>query len=138
MVERLSSKNKITRLRDREEFDEIDISRKSDVYLDSGFVEREQLSTLISSNRRPPKVNISTADSPHEAITGTLSPEGLGLLGGTRGDVLAFQVAELSLRLSSLDLAAMTEGQLRGVTAVNRLARMFEHLHILKTTQPEQ
>lgn len=105
---------------------------------ESGFVVREQLSTLISARRKPPAMKKAKLVAANESVSGELSPEGLALLGDVRGEVLAYHITELSLRLSKLDEAELTEAQKRGIASVNQLTRMFEHLHIMRTSQPIQ
>ncbi|MEP2783343.1 MAG: hypothetical protein ABJP33_13085 [Pseudoruegeria sp.] len=106
--------------------------------IDTGFVVREQLSTLISARRKPPSLKMAKMVAANESVAGDLSPEGLALLGDVRGDVLAYHITELSLRLSKLDQTELTDAHKRGITAVNQLTRMFEHLHIMRTSQPTQ
>lgn len=102
---------------------------------DSGFVVREQLGTLISSRRRPPALKVVKTVAPNESVSGEISPEGLALLADVRGDVLAYHIAELSMRLNQLDKEGLEPEDLRAIHSVNQLTRMFEHLHILRTTQ---
>jgi hypothetical protein len=105
---------------------------------ESGFVVREQLSTLISARRKPPAMKTAKLVAANESVSGELSPEGLALLGDVRGDVLAFHIAELSLRLSKLEEGDLTASHKRGISSINQLTRMFEHLHIMRTSQPIQ
>lgn len=115
---------------------EIDEARPIEGVHETGFVVREQLSTLITSRRSPPPLKIrKPAFDASDDVVGELSIEALELLSGVRNDVLAYYVSELCLRLNKLDKSSLTMGQIRGVASVNQIARMFEHLHILRTSQ---
>lgn len=103
---------------------------------ESGFVVREQLSTLITTRRSPPPLKLRKPMSGAGAdVSGELSIEALESLSGVRNDVLAFYVSELCLRLNKLDREKLSQSQIRGIATVNQVARMFEHLHILRTSQ---
>lgn len=139
MVKRIGNRNNVHQVglapQDPEAVEQI---RQVQPTHESGFVVREQLSTLISARRKPPTLKVAKAVAANESVAGEVSPEGLALLGDVRGDVLAFHITQLSLRLNQMDQSKFTDGQMRGIASVNQLTRMFEHLHIMRTSQPEQ
>lgn len=73
-----------------------------------------------------------------DAMEPSISSEQLSLLTETSRDVLAFQVADLALRMAKLDPAQLSERQIKGVEALDQMMRMIEHLNILKSDPDAQ
>lgn len=138
MVKRINNRGNLTQLPLNEKPEAVDQLRPVEPTHESGFVVREQLSTLIAARRKPPTMKMAKAVSANESVSGELSPEGLALLGDIRGDVLAYHITELAFRLSQLEERDLTDSHRRGIASVNQLTRMFEHLHIMRTSQPTQ
>lgn len=138
MVKRVSNRGNLHQVPLNQNPDAVDPLRPVDPTHEAGFVIREQLSTLIAARRKPPSMKMAKAVAANESVTGELLPEGLALLGDIRGDVLAYHITELSFRLSQLKQEELTDGHRRGIASVNQLTRMFEHLHIMRTSQAVQ
>ena len=136
-VKRVSNRNAGAPIGARPEVEEVKATPPIEPVDTPGLVVREQLSTLFAARKRPPSMKMATAIPANEAISGDLSPGGLELLADVRNDMLAYHVADMSLRLNKLDQSTLTEGQQRGVATVNQLTRMFEHLHIMRTSQAD-
>ncbi len=97
---------------------------------------KEQLITLMSVVRRPPEMPLSVTGEQQQTNFEDVDAVDMDPVLASSASNVAYQVASLAVRRESEIAASGDLGAMRGQKALEQLSRMFEHLHILKTTTP--